>query len=386
MNESLNNATQAIDGLINDLHDRPRLFDVKSLDSRSLIIWEKILFFWNADAIVRLMANGKEPVREQWLSAYNAAVYLCRHLNKIILAGLLNATGDYSGITGLTILYLDKIEAQKEINQRINEIFTLKNFLKHIDHPEEAKDFDNFTAHVINIYNRSARALGRRKMDWADNRKLDYQQEIGAQYYADYKMLQQEVDQGLPVTYIRNPVAEGKPLIMWDMIAPDIWKKEIIESLKYLSPLDEKEAEKWKDKHSILLDIMRKLADKRLIKFDEKYLAKKNKKNNKQDDIYIEDIQKKHTENKETNLSLDIGLFKRGGKRHDTEEDAIILKIALEKVIEGIYNNTKKPDQILEALTLHINGMPLIDAAKEKGISYSSVKNYWSEIKAIRMK
>ena len=367
MTEYLNAARKGISDLILDLQDRPRLFDVNTLDSRSLIIWDRILYFWNTDAIIRLL-GVKEPV-ENWFLVYDEAALFARDINIDKLAKLLIQTGDSDGITGLIILRLDRIESQREINKRIDAIPTLRNFIKFID-SEKIEDADNLAAHATNIYNKWAATLNKKLHAKSDGKKSipiasksddDLKQEIAACYFVAYRQFQQEIKKGIEVKYTPSPFAASLPLPLWDATAPSIWKEDIMAFLRYLEPaIKEDHHEAW-----------RKMPYRPFSRHIKNVL--------KQSKEASLEIPKKDKDSGKAE-----GYEERSDIQHrDSHEDAALFTALLSRIIQQIAEeeNARKPEGILKTFLLVANGMTLKDAAKQAGISERSAKKYFSKIK-----
>ena len=355
MTKDLNAAQKGIINLIIDLQTRPRLFNFKELDSRSLIITDRILFFWNADAVIRLL-GVKEPV-ENWFRVYDEAAKFAREINIDKLAKLLIQTGDADGITGLIILRLDRIESQREINKRIDAISTLRNFLKFID-SGKLEDADNLAAHVTNIYNKWA---NQRKKPVAPYKDEDANQEIAACYFVAYRQFQQEIKKGFEVKYTPSPQAASMPLPSWEAAAPMIWKEDIMAFLRYLEPaIKEDHHEAW-----------RKMPYRPFSRHIKNVL--------KQSKEASLEIPKKDKDSGKAE-----GYEERSDIQHkDSHEDAALFTAMLSSIIQQIAEeeNARKPEEILKTFLLVANGMTLKDAAKQAGISERSAKKYFSKIK-----
>lgn len=357
MTEDLNDARKGISDLIIELQDRPRLFDVKELNSRSLIIWDGILHFWNIDAIIRIL-GVKEPV-DNWFRVYDEATLFARDINIDKLAKLLIQTGNYHGITGLIILRLDRIESWREINKRIDAISTLRNFLKFTDsEKKDAKDADNLAAHVINIYNKWAHQQKKPVAPFKDN---DLEQEIVACYLAAYRQFQQGIKEEIEVKYVPSPLAASIPFTSWGTAAPMIWQEDVAAFLRYLEPvIKEDYREAW-----------RKMPYR---PFNQH--IKTTLKSSRTDSLEM--------------VTTDKGSGKTKGYEHhndiqttDAHEEAALFTALLSRIVQQIAEeeNSRKPEEILKTFLLVANGMTLKDAAKKAGISERSAKKYFSKIK-----
>lgn len=428
MEEDLENAQREMEELIRELEEkRPRLFDVKELDARSLLVWDETLRFWCADTVIRIMLNIGEPLGEKkWLELYRAAHAICARLNPYILAMLLHLTGDHSGIKGLIILHLSRSETLHEIVKLINAIPVLRSFLNLLD-AEEDRDFeksqeafDKFTRDVIKKFNRAQKKLRNLnihvdKYEYALKTKTgnireienykEIKQEIGLNYnilYATGKAdAKWDPSAGLPFAYVRNPVAAKQHLRIWDLMAPEIWEKEVGESLKYLSPLNYKE--EWKGKHLFLEDAIFKMTLGSEIKIDRKtYFAKKKKLNpeDKQNpDIKTQGFFKKNTYEPITTVSLYgsnpednpdiITDWETSAETPDYQDNDEMLMslVLLERMLREIVTeaNAKNPEELVKKLMLFMIG--LIDdktqeqAAEDAGIPIRTAKLYFAKIK-----
>lgn len=355
MTEALEEAKIAIYDLINDLQDRPRPFDVKSLNARSLIVWDGVLYFWNIDAIIRIL-GVKEPVAD-WFRVYDEAALFSRDVNIDKLSKLLIQTGDTDAITGLIILRLDRLESWREINMRINAIPTIRHFLKFVD-SEKIEDADNLTAYATNIYNKWA---NQRKMPVVPLKNDDSRQEVVARYYSAYRQFQQEITEGTEVKYTPSPLAASMPLPSWENAAPMIWKEDVMAFLRYLEPVikdDHREAWRKMPYRPFNSHIKNTLKDKKKASLE----------------ICRTDKESGEAEGYEERKDIN---------HKDPHEDVALFTAMLSRIVQQIAEeeNARKPEEILKTFLFVANGLTLKDAAKQAGISERSAKKYFSKIK-----
>lgn len=390
MDKALKRAQQKIVEFAIEFHGIRQQFTLAHMNSASLIIWDRQLFFYNADAIIRLL-GVKEPVAD-WINAYEKAAEFASKINIETLSKLLLQTKDDAGIRGLMLLRMDRDATKNEILKRMKEIPIIRSFLQFID-SETQKDADNLAAHAKNLYNKWAREKRKQKgayysglyrppqqevyeslpvaplkrVEETDERTgikpepIEYQyshkdtdQDVITYHFALYRQLQQEVDQNW-LDYRPSPLAKSHPFPLWDKVAPEIWKVDVDETLQYLQPcLKELNRDEWMKSPyrslggSYIKSVLEESKTSRL------YL-------DKTDDAAGE---------------MDIRTDIAPADSYEDESLCLaMLETKLKKYLTSM--NVRKPDKIILTFQLVLNGHNLIQAAKQAGISYATAKKYF---------
>jgi len=332
-----------------------RTIDVKALNARSLITWDRSLMFWNADAVIRL--SGIKNTETSWAVVYNKALEVAKNLDIDTLATVLLQTGDIGGIAGLIALRLDRFESQGEINKRIDSLTTIRNFLTFID-DESWKNIDNLANHAKNTYNlwatdnKKPQAHITAKTAKERTKRKDENSDIVAGYNAAYVQFQQNVGTELELSYIPGPLSFCIPSPLWDAVAPEIWQKEVVSALRYLEPcLAEQNASIWK-------------------KFPYKEVRK-----------IIPNVSEDALDNGPQS-SIDLWVGKTGSPScADKVIDVVTNEQNLTKILKE--ENARKTEQIIAAFRDYWQGMSLEDAAQKSGISYDTAKDYNNKIRRL---